>query len=67
MHRHTHLIPSMLALLTITACATTPPTDQELADAAARSRVSDNHAVRLQIQDLCWRVYDGKHGCYLPP
>ncbi|HXG27269.1 MAG TPA: hypothetical protein VNJ47_00270 [Nevskiales bacterium] len=60
---------TIAALLTglLAACATVPPTDAELADAAARARQVDRTVLRLQLQDLCWRVYDGKHGCYLPP
>lgn len=40
---------------------------EEQQRAAARSREVDRSVLRLQIQDLCWRAYDGEHGCYLPP
>lgn len=65
--RLTHLTIPILLIMLLAGCATTPPTEHELESAAARSRASDNNVMRLQVQDLCWRLYDGKHGCYLPP
>lgn len=58
---------TLTIVLLLAGCAITPPTDEEMEAAAAAARASDRTAGRLQVQDLCWRVYDGEHGCYLPP